>query len=119
MPSNDFELEVRSGSRPDQTIIAPKRALVLEHIFKFQEAWRQAQRGNIILDLAGVNYLDSSAIGSLVNAHVACDNRNHKLILAGVPERVRQMLTVTKVDKLFTFLPDVAGAEKTLNGASA
>lgn len=93
--------------------------MVLEHLFKFQEAWRAEQSDILIFDLAAVSYMDSSLIGSLVNAHVHLSKGNRKLALSAVPERVQQMLAVTQVDKLFEFYPTVAEAENALAAAKA
>jgi anti-anti-sigma factor len=119
MAQTDFELEIRHGSHPNYTIIAPQGPLVLEHLFQFEDAWRQAQCDGLIFDLSGVSYLDSSAIGSLVNAHVSCSNRGRKMGVAGVSDRVRQMLNATRVDTLFSFFPDVIKAEQSLAGGAA
>lgn len=115
MANKNLELHVGPGSVPSVTVISATGPLVLEHLFKFQEAWRGAQTPTLIFDLAGVEYLDSSAIGSLVNAHVSCANRGRKMGLAGVSDRVKQMLVVTRVDTLFKFYPDLKSAETGLS----
>jgi anti-sigma B factor antagonist len=116
----DKNLEVSvDRSNPAVTVISGKGPIVLEHLFKFQEAWRGAQNDNLVFDLSQVEYVDSSAIGSLVNAHVACMNRGKKMGLAGVSDRVKQMLTITKVHSLFTFYPDVKAAEAGLKGVGS
>ena len=119
MPQTEFTLEVRPGSHQNCTIIASKGPLVIEHLFRFQDAWKQAQSPVLIFDLSEVSYLDSSAIGSLVNAHVSCTNHGRKMALAGVTERVRQMLTVTRVDMLFKFYADAEQAEQALAAETA
>ncbi len=116
MPQTDFSLDVTAGSQSNVSVITPKGALVLEHLFKFQDAWRNAKTEVLIFDLAGVPYLDSAAIGSLVNAHVSCSNHGRKMALAGVAERIRQTLKVTHVDALFRFYPDTEAAERALVG---
>ena len=93
--------------------------MVIEHLFRFQEAWRADQSDILILNLSGVSYIDSSLIGSLVNAHVHLTKTGRKLAFAAVPERVQQMLAVTQVDRLFTFYPTVADAETALSAAKA
>lgn len=115
----EFELDVHPGSHLNYTIIAPKGPLVLEHLFRFQDAWRKAQSDALIFDLSAVSYLDSSAIGSLVNAYVSCSNHGRKMALAGVSDRVRQMLSITRVDTLFSFFGDVALAERAISGQTA
>lgn len=93
--------------------------MVIEHLFQFQDTWRGDQSPILIFDLAGVSYIDSSLIGSLVNAHVHLANSHRKLAMAAVPERVKQMLAVTKVDSLFKFYPTIAEAETALAAAKA
>ena len=114
-----FQLEKRSGSVPNSTIIAPSGQLVLEHLFRFQEAWRADSSDILIFDLNGVSYMDSSLIGSLVNAHVHRTKNGRKMALAAVPERVRQILAVTKVEMLFKFYPTIDEAEAGLAGVQA
>jgi anti-anti-sigma factor len=114
-----FELEKRPGSVPGSMIISAAGPAVLEHLFRFQEAWRSDESQFLIFELRGVNYMDSSLIGSLVNAHVHLTKTNRKMALAGVPDRVRQILAVTKVDMLFKFYPTVKEAEAALAGAKA
>jgi len=114
MPQTDFSLDVKPGSLPNVSVITLKGALVLEHIFKFQNAWRNIQEGVLIFDLSSVPYLDSAAIGSLVNAHVSCSNHSRKMALTGVSDRIHQTLKVTHVDTLFRFYSDVDAAEQAL-----
>jgi anti-anti-sigma factor len=114
-----FELEKRPGSVPGSMIISAAGPAVLEHLFRFQEAWRSDESQFLIFELSGVNYMDSSLIGSLVNAHVHLTKTNRKMALAAVPDRVRQILAVTKVDMLFKFYPTVEEAEAALAGAKA
>ncbi len=93
--------------------------MVIEHLFKFQDAWRADQSDILIFDLAGVSYMDSSLIGSLVNAHVHLSKVNRKLALVAVPERVQQMLVVTQEDRLFKFYATAAEAQNALAAAKS
>jgi anti-sigma B factor antagonist len=109
-----FELQTRPGSVSGSTVISASGPLVMENIFRFQELWRADQSEIIIFDLAGVIYMDSSAVGSLVNAHVHLAKNGRNMALAAVPDRAKQVLIVTKVDMLFQFYPSVAEAETAL-----
>ena len=91
---------------------------MLEHIFSFQNAWRSVQTNNLVFDLTEVSYIDSAAIGSLVNAQVSCANKQKKMALVGVPDRVHKILSATRVESLFKFFPDAKTAEEGLCGAS-
>jgi len=114
-----FELEKRTGNIPKSTIISASGPLVLEHLFRFQDAWRADNSDILIFELSGAIYIDSSLIGSLVNAHVHRMKNGGKMALAAVPERVKQMLSVTRVDMLFKFYATVEEAETALAGVRA
>ena len=89
--------------------------MVLEHLFKFQTAWREVNADqSVIFDLTEVPYMDSSAIGSLVNAQVHFSNRKKKMALAGVSPRLKEILHVTRCDSLFQFYPGIAEASAAL-----
>ena len=119
MPDKTFDLHVAPGSHTSTTVVTVKGALILEHIFSFQNAWRAAQADHLIFDLTNVSYIDSAAIGSLVNAQVSCSNKQKQMALAGVPDRVHKILNATRVDGLFKFFPDAASAEVGLRGPSS
>ena len=62
----------------------------------------------VILDLAAVTFMDSSAIGALVRLrNLAAESGKH-LQLAHIPDRVRQVLTLTALVNTFEELPDTA-----------
>lgn len=55
----------------------------------------------LIVDLAGVNYLNSSAIGVLTVAHAAFTKRNGKMILCHVNKGISNIFLVTKLSTIF------------------
>lgn len=119
MADANFKVEVLPGSGPSTSIISVTGALVLENIFRFQDAWRSVTSDKVIFDLSRVPYMDSSAIGSLVNAHISCFNRGRKMALTGVNDRIKQILAVTHVSTLFEVYPDPNTAESTLSAAAS
>jgi len=56
--------------------------------------------GNMIVDLADVTYLDSSAISCLVNAHKDMVKIGYRLGLVNVNRETRQILKLTYVDQI-------------------
>ena len=54
-----------------------------------------------VMDLTEVPYVDSAGLGLMVGHYVRCQARGVRLVLAGVNERVGQLLEMTKVDKFF------------------
>ena len=89
-------------------------ALVLTTVFQFQHMVRESTAASLILDLSGVSYCDSAGIGALVNAQVSHARTSRQLSLRGVNKRVMDVLKITRVNEIFTFLPDDA-AVATIN----
>jgi anti-sigma B factor antagonist len=59
----------------------------------------QGQR-SILLDVSQVSYMDSTLLGELVNAYVAAIKRGATLKLINVTSRLRELLRVTKLDRV-------------------
>jgi len=60
----------------------------------------------ILLNLEGLNFLDSAGLGELVRTHVAVRGRGGRLTLINPAPNVRQLLRITKVDQVFDIAPD-------------
>lgn len=56
----------------------------------------------VVLDLAGVHYLDSSGVGALVQAHNSTTARGARLTVANPQPMVRRVLEVVGVLALLT-----------------
>src|SRR5215471_5898922 len=59
----------------------------------------QGQR-SILLDVSQVSYMDSMLLGELVNAYVTAVTRGARLKLINVTSRLRELLRVTKLDRV-------------------
>ena len=55
----------------------------------------------IVLNLAWIEYIDSSGMGALVASFISARHRGALIKLAAVGPRVRQVLKTTKVDQMF------------------
>jgi anti-sigma B factor antagonist len=55
----------------------------------------------IVLNLAWLEYIDSSGVGVLVASLISARNRGSEIKLAAVGPRVRHVLATAKVDRLF------------------
>jgi anti-sigma B factor antagonist len=54
----------------------------------------------IRVDVRGVGFMDSTAIGELVAASQRCRSDHGSLILTGVPRRLQRLLTVAGLDQV-------------------
>ena len=64
------------------------------------------QRTKILLNLADVNYIDSSGIGELVSAFTAVKNRGGDMKLLHLTKKVHDLLQLTKLFTVFDVYSD-------------
>ncbi|MEO8483571.1 MAG: STAS domain-containing protein [Acidobacteriota bacterium] len=69
----------------------------------------------VILDMAGVNYIDSTRLGELIAAHIAVSRIGTHLKLAGTPTRVIELLTLAGLGEVFERFPSVDAAIASLD----
>ena len=55
----------------------------------------------ILLNLAGVNYIDSSGIGELVSSYTAINKEAGELKLLNLTQKLQDLLTITKLLTVF------------------
>ena len=65
---------------------------------------------NILLNLAEVNYIDSSGIGELVSAFTSVKNSGGSLKLLQLTKKVKDLLQITKLYTVFDVEDDEATA---------
>ena len=66
-----------------------------------------AGRTHLILNLAGVSFIDSAALGALLSKRAAVANAGGQLKLTNLTERVRDLMVTTKLHVVF----DTYGSE--------
>jgi anti-sigma B factor antagonist len=66
----------------------------------------------IILNLAEVNYIDSSGIGELVSAYTTTKNQGGELKLLNLTKKVNDLLQITKLYTVFDVKDDETNAIK-------
>lgn len=72
----------------------------------------QSGTKKIILNLADINYIDSSGIGELVSTYTSVVNGGGKLYLLNLTSKIQQLLTITKLLTVFnTFDSEEAAIE--------
>ncbi len=105
-------LEARPGAREGQQILHVNGPITVGTVSAFQDAVRAAAGTVLIIDLSGVPYMDSAAIGALVHAYVSCQKAGRRLVLVGLSHRVKAVLQLTRIDLLFTTFGTLGEAEQ-------
>ncbi len=90
------------------------------------QAFRDAIHGllnqghrNIILNLTGLEYLDSSGIGELVRNYLTVVKKDGAMKVVGLAPKVEEILKVTQLYQVFPEFPDEASAIESFPGAPA
>jgi len=66
-------------------------------------------RGDAVLvDLSGVEYIDSSGVASLVESYQKARKQNQAYVLVAVSEGARRVLELARLDKVFTLRDTIA-----------
>jgi anti-sigma B factor antagonist len=68
----------------------------------------------LLIDLAGVSYIDSSGIASLVEGFQTAKSAKLPYGLMNISKTAMQVLTLTRLDKIFQIYPDAAEFRKQL-----
>jgi len=110
------ELEVTERQAGDVTILDMTGAV---RIGEGSIALRDAIRGladsgkkKILLNLAGVNYVDSSGIGELIANYTTVSRQGGQLKLLNLTDRIQNLLVITKLLTVFDAYEDEGEALK-------
>jgi len=75
------------------------------------DAINEAGRFRIVFDLSGVDFISSAGLRVLINTQKTCKRWNRgELVLANVPQRIREALDLAGFMPLFKLFDDVVEA---------
>src|SRR5438128_2388137 len=88
--------------------------LTLQSLFDFQDAVREDREKPILLDVSGVEYMDSAGLGSVIGTFTSCEASNRGFAITGLNDRIRTLFAVTHVDGLLPCFDSLEAADKSL-----
>ena len=89
-------------------LVMGKEIAHLEEVVKGIVA--EGQQKIFVFDLAGLDYADSSGIGTFVACLTTIRKAGGEMRMAGVNARIQRLFTLTGVDHLMSLFPNVAAA---------
>jgi anti-sigma B factor antagonist len=95
-------------NKGDQTIIRPGTDVVASMAETFKGELLSAinsSRGELIIDLAGVEMVDSVGIGVIISAHNTLHQSGRKLEVINVTKDVYSLFTTMRLNRRFTVEP--------------
>jgi len=99
------ELNIRERQAGDITVLnMDGRITIGESSVSLRSTVRrllEEGKKNILLNLAGVGYIDSSGIGELVSSYTAINKEGGQLKLLSLTQKLQDLLTITKLLTVF------------------
>jgi anti-sigma B factor antagonist len=70
---------------------------------------------NVLIDLAGVHYIDSTRLGEIIAAHVTVSRQGGRLKLVRTPPRVVELLVIAGLGDIFERFDSIDEAKKSFS----
>jgi anti-anti-sigma factor len=107
--SDDTGLQVNTADDAGWTVVAVTGEIDISTAGAFEDALRGAIESSkqVVVDLSGVRFMDSTGLGVLMRAHKHQDEAGAFLRLAAPSDRVVRILDVTQLDTVFAVYPSV------------
>jgi anti-sigma B factor antagonist len=109
-----MSLEANVRRSGDITVVDLQGAITLSD---GAEKLRETMKGvlgkgskRIVLNMAGVTFIDSAGLGEMVGSHAASIQNGGRLKLAALPARLQGLLRMTRLEAIFESFPDETSA---------
>jgi anti-sigma B factor antagonist len=110
------QLKIESHTEGERAVVLSLSGEVdVSNTARVSEAALKLLEGKIkllLIDLVGVEYMDSSGLGTLVALLKRVRESGRDMAVAGARPRVRRVFEITGLDQVFTLHEDVAAALK-------
>ena len=99
MTANTPTLNITTDKTPTQSIVRCAGRITLETAAQLRETARNliSEGKCVVLDLSGVNYLDSSGLGMIVGLMLSAKKSGCKLRFVNLTPRVKEIFTMIRV----------------------
>ncbi len=109
------DLSIDTRTEDDLAIVQPAGDINLASSPQLRTALQAAvaqEKLRTVIDLAGVGYMDSSGVATLVEALQSTRRNGTKLVLCCMTERVRAIFQIARLDAIFTIVDDLPAARE-------
>jgi anti-anti-sigma factor len=115
----ELQIEISAGANSDVRILRLTGPFTLGTMFDFQNIVREGAAAVTIIDLEGVPYMDSAALGSLLGFHVSCQREARRYALTGVSSRILTLFQVAGVERFLVRYDTIEQATSHLAAGAA
>lgn len=116
-----MSLKVETRQSDGVTVVSCQGRIVLgEESAGMRDTLKRALTSSrqLVLDLSGVSYIDSSGLGTLVGVYSSARAGGADIKLAGLNQRLRDLLQITKLVTVFEVYDNVQQATEALKRRS-
>lgn len=113
-------LWVQSRQEKGVTVVEARGRMILQYgSAVHDEVKRVVEEGarRVLVDLSGVDYIDSYGLGQMVGCMKSVREHEGKLRFAGLSDKVRKLVELSAVFKILEIDPDKATSLARLSGA--
>ena len=68
----------------------------------------------VIINLEGIEYMNSTGLSILINIFTQARNSGGEVVITNIPEKINQLLVITKLNSIFNIEETVEAAKKIL-----
>jgi anti-anti-sigma factor len=108
--NEDLQLEIIQLPSGVQ-LIKLSGPLTLRTLFEFQEEARRHDGHALVVDAAGIPYMDSAGLGAIIGVFASCQRTGQGFAISSVPERVQVLFEMTGVMGMLPCFASIDEAE--------
>jgi len=90
-----------------------EKSQALDMFEKFEEMLAREQK-KFVIDMAGFKYMNSTGLNTLITILTRARKSGGEAIVCSVPENIKSLLAITKLNNIFTVVDSESAAEKFL-----
>jgi anti-sigma B factor antagonist len=106
-------LRVKTVQENDVVVVALRGHLILEHgSMLHEEVKKVLDEGarKLLVDLSGVDFMDSHGLGQLMASQTTVKNREGALRFIGLNQKLQRVVSMTRMDGVLHLDPDLSTA---------
>jgi anti-sigma B factor antagonist len=106
-------MRIDAKSRDNGVILKISGKVIGDSVLQLKQTLQEkvdSKANWVILDLAEVPLMDSSALGTIIAAFLKLQERDGKLVLLNAQKSILDVLAITKLDSLFEVYNDMQSA---------
>lgn len=112
--------ELTRADRDELAVITVSGDIDVDTAWRLREELTTAlAERDAVVEMSGVDFLDSTGLGVLVAGYQQGRNSGHRLAIAAAPRRVLDILELTQLTTIFNLYPDLDAAIEALLGSAS